>query len=393
MNTTQIFNNSYYLGFYFFESCKNALKGVFSLFQTVRAEQTPEEAVSMRKLAVQKDLSSESDKLQKLYFDTHSSTVKTAKQLTNKKTNEILSGGPFDNAIISLRQDLEAFIKFNRNIPMTEMEEICRCLHMLKNAEEIALILSAIGSTSSKTQKEILRQHLQKVVAKQLANMHMDEQFLFPFGYGNDGSFCGFDDDGHVVILEIARKGIDSCEIKFFNTGEGAEYHLIEEKGVNHFYPLIYKSSFSHLKDEKTLEDLTKFSSSTLMSKKLTMDDIYIYFINHFGSGNIDMKNSYSEQGDIGNCQYKSLQVWLHSRLANCRSYHEFRAFRLAKTLKEVNHLKDKDFLYVHPYFQYPRWVANLFGKKNWSYSIPKEDVNTLIDYGRIIKDHRNKKI
>lgn len=393
MNTIHVFNTNNYFGVDVFKSFKEGLKGLFSIFQTkVAVEPTYEEVLAQRKTVVQNELCSESHKLQKLYFDTHSSSVETTKKLASTKIKKILDGGAFDVAIVNLRQDLEDFLKTEPFIRKIEKKEIKILIGMLEKAEELALVGSLLGNATSKIEKEKFRQQLQKIAEKQLADLAVDEKLLIPFGYGNDGSFCRLNDGGHAIILEIIRKDIDCCQIRVINTGEGREYHFLLQVGEK-YYPLLYTTTFSKLKDPKTLEGLTKFLSSTLMSKKLNINDIYTYFIQQFGSGDFDTQTSYSDQGDNGNCTHKSLQAWFHSHFGNCRCYHLFRAFRLKRTINEVSPFEDKDFLYKHPFLYYPKWIANFLGKEHWSFSIPKKDVNSLINYGRTILDHRNKKI
>lgn len=359
---------------------------------------SPEEIVSQKKLSIKKELGSHSHKLQKLYFDTHSSTREISKQLNNIKTKDILDGSNFDKEIACLKKDLIKFLEIN-SMPITSMEEekICTCIQMLKKAEELAYISSAIGSTFSKTEKELLRDYLQHVLEKQLTQLSVGKKLLIPFGYANDGLLGKFSGDGHAVVLEVLRKDItDHFEIKLINTGEGHYYHGSEVKNYQplsyKFFPLTYKK-VSLLKKDKLLKKLTQFSSSTLASKKFTMVDIYCFFLKHFGTPSEDVA-SYSFQGEIKNCTHKSLQAWLHLNLAKGKSYHFFRAFRISRSLEEVKASIDsgKDCIYDHPIFHYPSLIAKLIRQEKWQYSIAKEDIQTLINYGQITKDYREKK-
>ena len=318
--------------------------------------------VEQRRIQVQDELSSESFKVQELYYDTFSSESIDDLPLL-KNVQLALDGSLPDVQFFAFSKRLSEYLQEKR--PFLSPDEVSRFESMIKkldDAQRVALVLTCILYAENELDRKRFIQQLSTLIKEQLAGLQNGETLIFPAGYvkGSLLNLPGLLDetvDMHAVLMEV-RRIEDQFDAVIFNTGEGINrYHLHTGRGLSsktRAYPLGF-IGIPEGKIGQMIDEMSDFSGGIT-----AMDSIKkFYGVLEKYSSSIDETpfgySEYIEQGRVGNCSGKAVQVWVHEQLREFQEgkmYWDFRIFCTRRMIENVSRIVEKaktTFSYKHP--------------------------------------------
>lgn len=304
-----------------------------------------EQILQEREEFVEKDIQSDSFKLQEMVFDAFSLDKDFKPQLT-----AVFSNSTPDRQIFSLVRDLHDFMKENiTTLSEPQLEKLHKVIRKLQDAKRTALLISAIISTKTIEEKEALRKELAAELKKRVENLADGEKILIPAGYmnGNIYDMKGLLEgkvEGHTMLLEVQKRG-DVFDARVFNTGIGRSLHTKDPKKKNNYFPLRYQNIPKDKLGTLFFDRLTAFSwNEGIVPHKITR--VYALLKVLWGAPvkpNPKVEKSYRMQISQNNCTKKSLQVWMHDEMQDMEPiYKQFRNFRTKKKIVEARKITSK---------------------------------------------------
>jgi hypothetical protein len=317
---------------------------------------------AQRRLQVQEELSSESFKVQELYYDAFSSESITDLPLL-KNVQQALDGSLPDVQFSAFSKRLSEYLQEKRSFLATdEVDRIESMIRKLDDAQRIALVLACILYAENEFDRKRFIGQFSSLIKGQLDTLQNGETLIFPAGYvkGSLLNLPGLLDetvDMHAVIMEV-RRVEDKFDAVIFNTGEGINrYHLHRRRGLSskiRAYPLGFMG-IPEGKIGEMVDEMSDFSSGVkaMNSIKKFYEVLKKYCLS------IDKTpfeySEYIEQGRVGNCSGKAVQVWVHEQLREFqegKTYWDFRNFSTRRMIENVSRIMEKAktaFSYKHP--------------------------------------------
>ena len=375
--------------------------------------------LSQRTLQVQAELLTESFQVQELYYDTFSSET-LADRSPLRGVQNALDGSLPDVQYAAFAKKISDYLKENEAKLSADMIDRCKSLlKKLAGAQEIATYLTCIFYAESVQDKQLLIQELKARVKDQLQKLSDGESLIFPAGYVK-GSLLDLPRmldqtvDMHAVLMEVHRVN-ESYDVVIFNTGEGINTYHSRDEDVDHGIIRAYPAGFMgiSLHDmDVMIDEMMAFANTD----DTAMDSIKKFYgvLNRHCAFVDEMPYGYSpykEQGQVGNCSGKSIQVWLHEMMQDVDggdAYWTFRKFCTRKMIDNVTRIEHKTsttFPYKHPIAKLEASLAisdpykrlaigarGFFINRSIYLPMTKNELNEIVDRAKTVLDKREEK-